>query len=91
MVDKNLCGLYAIITNHRQPSNEMGAKKRGRLTLVRIGRSQDGAVLPLHLLHFLCQRLDEAPDLFHLLGRQERQSQSTLDRLPLTWEARFII
>lgn len=62
-----------------------------RLTLIRIGWGEDGAVLPLHLLDFLCQRLDETPDLFHLLGQGETESRSTLDRLALTGGTQFIV
>lgn len=43
------------------------------LTLIRIRRGQDGAVLPLHFLHFFCQRLDKAPDLLHLCEERERE------------------
>lgn len=36
------------------------------LTLIRVGGSQDGTVLFLHLFHILGQFLDAASDLFHL-------------------------
>lgn len=36
------------------------------LTLVGVGGGQDGAVLPLHLLHVLRDLVDEAADLLHL-------------------------
>lgn len=36
------------------------------LTLIRVGGSEDGTVLFLHLLHVLRQFLDAASDLFHL-------------------------
>lgn len=44
------------------------------LTLIRVGGSQDGAVLFFHLLHILRQLLNAAPDLFHL-GRQIGDAQ----------------
>lgn len=48
-------------------------RRRGGLTLIRVGRGEDGAVLPLHFLHFFCQRLDKAPNLLHLCEDRERE------------------
>jgi len=44
----------------------------GSLTLVGVGRSKNGAVLPLHFLHILGNFVDEPSNLFHL-QRPSRQ------------------
>ena len=55
---------------------ELNKRKQKSLTLVGVRRGEDGAVLPLHLLNFLCQRLDETPDLLHLSRERQRQKKA---------------
>lgn len=48
------------------------------LTLIRIGGSQDGAVLSLHLFNVLCNLVDVPSDFFHL----EKQERLEVSRTP---------
>lgn len=52
--------------------NKKKIVKTNSLTLIWVRRGEDGAVLSLHLLDFLCQRLDKTPDFFHLASERER-------------------
>ena len=47
-------------------------------TFIRVRWGEDGAVLPLHLLNLLCQRLDKTPDLLHLARQREAGSTAGL-------------
>lgn len=59
------------------------------LTLIWVRGGKDGAVLPFHLLHFLCQRLDETPDLLHLYKGGEREERHF--RSPHCWGTKYLI